>query len=102
MNVPKNVQFPEFTNPGINAALCADKINETLAFLRLKFPEEKPMTYSMVIPEENVFHNVGFDKNGSVVKTPTDGRRLKPGVTITKSRRYMLNGRLIKSSEAFV
>ena len=40
MNVPKNIDFPEVTNSNINIALVAGRLNELLAFLRDKYPEE--------------------------------------------------------------
>lgn len=77
MNVPRNVEFPEYTNPGINAALVADKLNETLAFLRDKYPEPKP---------ENAFE-----------------RKLAEGVYLTKTGKFAKKGKkgLVKESEAY-
>lgn len=80
MNVPRNVEFPEFTNAGINAALTADKLNEVLVFLRTKFPEQK---------SENIFLDKRVLKSG-VKEVPTP-----------RGPRYFLNSRMIKTSEAF-
>ena len=52
--------------------------------------------------EKRVMHNVCFDKEGHIVKTPHDGGTLKEGVIIAKNGRYVLKGKgFIKKEDAY-
>jgi hypothetical protein len=78
MRVPNDIQFPEYTNPAINTALLADKVNELLAYLREQNPEPTA---------PNAF---------------AQERKLKDGVTQAKSGTFMLNGKFIRKEEAYL
>lgn len=84
MNVPKNIEFPEVTSAQINVALLADKLNQTLEFLREQYPENK-----------NAF---------KVIETnlQRDESNLKPGVRVLANGRYMMDGKFIKKEQATV
>jgi hypothetical protein len=78
MNVPKPVQFPEYTNAGINAALVADKLNEVICFLNEKYPEA------------NVFKET---------------RQLRPGVEMTSRGSFFKSGKgggFVRKEDAYV
>lgn len=80
MNVPRPVDFPEYTNAAINAALLADKLNEVLIFLREKYPDAKP---------DNAWDNT------------LESKPLKEGIRILANGRYMLNGKFVKKEDAY-